>query len=285
MDLRSKSPPSFPRWVSWCGWRRRVMQARWCPAVASPLPDGRCRRRSGVLLGVFAMVFHDYQTHSFLPQGLVCLEAGLLQATARRAGELVAAASRVRDRFGCRRIGAGNAGGTDRSGHAGNSLREFRSSARDGVAYRSSAGKRGVERVVFSGEKVTVRTLGPGLRATRASLWKRGRCTIYHPRRRAALCRRYRDARRSKKASACRRPPCAGGLRPARSGPGRNRRSLHRLPGELQRRRHRAAPPNLRHADSSTASPSRPTSFSSCSISISRRSTRHLPPETARHGE
>jgi len=56
--------------------------------VAEAIPGSRRRLSPGLvvtvaslgLLAVFAIVFHQYQTHRFLHQGIACLTAGVLHA-------------------------------------------------------------------------------------------------------------------------------------------------------------------------------------------------------------
>ena len=54
----------------------------WIPG-SRRVPSGAVLAASSVaLLAVFALLFHDYQTHDFLSSGLTCLVMGLLHAVA-----------------------------------------------------------------------------------------------------------------------------------------------------------------------------------------------------------
>lgn len=85
-------------------------------SAGETIPGSRRLVRPGVLLGVsslallgiFAILFHDYATRRFVPQGLVCLKAGLLLAIP--AG--VAAWVILRRGFAVNRVGAGLVTGT-----------------------------------------------------------------------------------------------------------------------------------------------------------------------------
>ena len=91
----------------------------WLAAAASAgemVPGSRRRVAPGVLLGagclalaaVFALLFHDYHTTHFVPQGIACLTAGLMLAIPAA----VVSWLLLRRGFAVHRVAAGTAAGT-----------------------------------------------------------------------------------------------------------------------------------------------------------------------------